>query len=212
MTNYNRILTDTDRVQYMSVLNRMYAVLPMSGYKIADAMVQEAYVYQTARDFITMPYPRILAAGSFHDVAAELLRYDGYAVYDVDPVLNYDLHTYVTIETPHINNRFDCIVSTSVLEHTVDDEQFVDDCSALLVPWGYGIFTCDFKDDWLQDQPVPYTSNRFYTTNDLTQRLVTLLEDNNCALVDTPDYSARDRFIWDGINYSFAAWVFKKNL
>lgn len=203
----NRILTDEDRANYEFIIQYMYRVLPMSGHKIADAMVQEAFVYATASyDYLEVSN-NILSAGSYHDVAAELLRYNGFSVYDVDPVINYDLHTFIKVSG--LSEIYDGIISTSVLEHTVDDVEFITDICKLLKPGGYGIMTMDFKDDWIQGQAVPYTSNRFYTQQSLNN-LRAVLQQNNCDLVDEPDWTGKDRFVWDGINYSFATFVFQK--
>lgn len=204
---YNRVLTDEDREAYKKDIADMYKFIPeMASNKIAGAMVQEAFVYNMAMHLIDIPCPFILSAGSYQDTAAELLRYHRLAVYDVDPVINCDLHTF----RMRTNNKYHIIISTSVLEHTQNDEEFIADICHLLMPGGYAILTCDFKDDWIPGQPVPYTSNRFYTSHDLRARLRDILIPFDCDLIDEPDYSARDTFVWDGINYSFATFVFKK--
>lgn len=208
---YNRILTDTDREEYKPAMDRMYADIPEMAYnKIGTALVQQAFVYQTAvqmmQDLDHECLPNILSAGSYQDTAAELLRFDGISVYDVDPVINCDLHTYRT----RSGKKYHLIISTSVLEHTTDDEEFIDDICKMLYIEGIAVVTMDFKDDWNQGEPVPYTSNRFYTKNDLLVRLRAVLHNNNCELIDEPNYDAKDTFVWDGIQYSFATYVFRK--
>lgn len=207
----NRILTDEDRQEKKSVIDLMYKQIPeMAHKKIGSAIVQQAFVFDYACvNFKTYKHHNpnsILSAGSYQDTAAELLRYYGFPVYDVDPVINTDLHTF-RLRT---NRLYTQIISTSVLEHTTNDEEFIADICQLLDTNGIAILTCDFKDDWKPGQPVPYTSNRFYTRYDLEERLRTVLRHNDCDLVDEPDYSAHDTFVWDGINYSFATYVFKK--
>lgn len=203
----NRTLTDIDREAYKGTIARMYKHVPeMSGNKIASALVQQAFVYDLSIEVAPKPCPMILSAGSYQDTAAELLRYDGYAVYDVDPVINTYLHTFRN----RTSNKYDVIISTSVLEHTTNDEEFIADICDLLVSGGIAILTCDYKDDYKVGNPVPYTSNRFYTSYDLTVRLPAILEAHGCTLVDIPDYSDKDTFVWDGIQYSFATFVFKK--
>ena len=206
----NRILTDQDRDHYQPIIDKMRRDVPeMTGNKIASALVQQAFVYDIASHAAnSFDLPNILSAGSYQDTAAELLRYDGYSVYDVDPVINCLLHPF----RMRTNNRYAIVISTSVLEHTQDDIEFISDICHLLINGGYGILTCDYKNDWQAGQPVPYTSNRFYTEYDLTQRLRGVLQVHKCDLVDEPDYSARDTFIWDGIQYSFATFVFKKEI
>ena len=206
----NRILTDKDREELKPITDRMYKLLPMSGHKITDAMVQEAFVYDITQSLIAqMDTPQGLAAGSFHDVAAELLRYDGYAVYDVDPVVNYDLNTFFNLEDQR--GKFDFIVSTSVLEHTADPKEFITQCCQLIADGGVCVMTMDFKDDWKHGDPVPYTSNRFFTRESLNS-LREIIQTWECDLVDEPDWTTKDRFMWDGINYSFATFVFRKQL
>lgn len=209
----NRILTDVDREQYKYITDRMYSDVPeMSGNKIGTALVQQAFVYNAARHFmVDFVEPMVLSAGSYQDTAAELLRFDGWAVYDVDPVINCDLRTFKERKQKVRNIGYDIIISTSVLEHTTNDEEFIADICDLLDKGGYAILTCDFKDDYKVGDPVPYTSNRFYTKNDLLVRLPNSMLTHGCALVDTPNYDTKDTFIWDGINYSFATFVFKKD-
>jgi len=217
---FNRILTDTDRELYKPILDAMYTHIPeMSGNKIASALVQQAFVYKSVLDLRNsvsyMGVPRlssatvILSAGSYQDTAAELLRYDGFSVYDVDPVINCDLRTF---KQRRGNYLYDMVISTSVLEHTTNDEKFLADVCDLLVPTGIAIITCDFKDDYKAGDPVPYTSNRFYTKVDLLERLRGVLQAHNCDLIDEPNYDDKDTFIWDGINYSFATYVFRKGV
>lgn len=203
---YNRVLTDKDRELLKTDIEEMYAILPeLSHKKIGAAMVQEAFVYRTARDLF-VDRATVLSAGAYHDVAGELLRLYGYAVFDVDPVINTDLHTFVA-RWPY---KFEGIISTSVLEHTTHDEEFIRDCADALEPGGYCVMTMDFKDDWHSGQPVPYTSNRFFTKHDLTVRFPAILEKCGCDVVDEQDYSAVDNFVWDSISYSFATFVFRK--
>ena len=204
----NRVLTNEDRDKYAHVIQLMYKNIPeMSANKIVGAMVQEAFVYDTAHLYFIDDCPMVLSAGSYQDTAAELLRFSGIAVYDVDPVINCDLHTF----KGRAETKYDMVISTSVLEHTTNDEEFIADICDLLEPDGIAVLTCDFKDDYKAGDNVPYTSNRFYTTYDLTVRLPIILAQHGCSLVDVPDYTARDTFIWDGINYSFASFVFRKD-
>lgn len=206
---YNRILTDRDRHLYRKVIEEMYTLVPeMAHTKIGTALVQQAFVYAATRDLLPYTGTAILSAGSYMDTAAELLRLYGYAVYDVDPVTNCDLRTFKN----RWHGKFNGVISTSVLEHTANDEDFIADICGLLLPNGYGIMTMDFKDDWQQGERVPNTSNRFYTTYDLLQRLQTVLNAHGCKLIDIPDYSARDTFQWEGIDYSFATYVFEKDI
>lgn len=208
---YNRVLTDTDRTELEPYMKQMQKTAPeMYSRKIAASMVQFAFCYHTALLLLHIEdatVPLVLSAGSHEDIATEALK-PYTRVVGIDPVWNCDLHTYA-VRTEQ--NSFDAVISASVLEHTENDEEFIADSCALLRPGGYGIFTMDFKDDWRRGQPVPYTSNRFYTSHDLTHRLPAILTQHGCRILGEQDYSGRDTFVWDGINYSFATFVFKKD-
>jgi SAM-dependent methyltransferase len=207
----NRVLTESDRELYEKTRREMQNRWPeLYSRKIPDSLVQFCFAY----DFIRSQYPDddneplyILSAGSHEDIVGESLKFDGESVLDIDPVFNSDLHTFY-MRHPYLS--FDVVLSASVLEHVENDEEFVADACKFLRNGGYGVFTMDFKADWKPGQPVPYTSRRFYTPSDLTRRLRSVLKRHGCDLVEEPDYSAADRFVWDGIPYSFATWIFRK--
>jgi len=210
----NRILTDKDRQAYAFEIDLMNKHAPdMMARKIQDAVVQQAFVlhtviYDFAHPFYqrTKQLPTVLSAGSWEDTAGETLKKLGYKVWDCDPVVNSDLHTFRL----QGHGEFDVVISTSVLEHTENDEEFVADSACLLLPGGMGIFTVDYLNEW-DGGGTPATSRRFYTAHDLEHRLRAILRDNDCDLIDDPDYYAKDRFSWEGYNYSFATFVFTKN-
>jgi SAM-dependent methyltransferase len=207
---YNKVLTDVERDQLCPAMAVMRQNCPeMYARKIAQSMVQFAYAYQTTVDLMPKLFDRspfVLSAGSHEDIATEAMKHENIAVVGIDPVLNCDLHTF-RLRT---YEKFDAVVSASVLEHTENDEEFLADSCDLLLPGGIGVFTMDFKNDWTPGQRLPTTSNRFYTAADLTERLPRVLAERNCALVGTSDYSAIDHFQWEGINYSFATFIFRK--
>jgi hypothetical protein len=209
----NRILTDADREFYQPEVDLMNQHCPaMMGRKIQDAVVQQAFVLNTVLYRFTPDFqkkynqlPVVLSAGSYEDTAGETLRQLGFNVIDVDPVLNEDLHSYRL----RGGGPADVIISTSVLEHVENDEEFLVDSAHLLLPGGVAVFTMDFMDEW-QGGATPTTSRRFYRNYDLVERLPNLLRANGCDLIDTQDYSIKDRFYWEGFNYSFATFVFIK--
>jgi len=205
---YNRILTDDDRWLYQGIIDEMSACSPdMTARKISTALVQQAFVVNTIRTFIPKGSD-ILSAGAYEDTAGELLKRN-YTVIDVDPVINMSLHQYRWVNPDF---TVDAVISTSVLEHTINDEEFISDICALLKPNGIAVLTCDYKHDYMLGDRLPSTSNRFYTERDLLERLNTVLKNNGCSLIDTPDYSERDTFSWEGIPYSFATYVFIKDI
>lgn len=204
---YNRILTDDDRRAYQGIIDEMASNSPeMIGRKISSALVQQAFVVNTIRELVPKGAD-ILSAGAYEDTAGELLKKE-YTVVDIDPVINTDLHSY-TLLMP--GGLYDAIISTSVLEHTANDEEFIRDICGLLKPGGIAVLTCDYKADYRQNDRLPTTSNRFYTTYDLLQRLQSIINSRGCNLIDIPDYTDRDTFSWEGIPYSFATYVFRKD-
>lgn len=204
---YNRILTDDDRRAYQGIIDEMAAHSPeMIGRKISSALVQQAFVVNTIRELVPKGSD-ILSAGAYEDTAGELLKKE-YNVVDVDPAINMDLRGYRSVFP---NVRVEAVISTSVLEHTTNDEEFIEDICRLLKPDGIAVLTCDYKADYKQGDRLPSTSNRFYTEHDLLNRLWAVILRNGCYLIDKPDYSARDNFSWEGIPYSFATYVFRKD-
>jgi SAM-dependent methyltransferase len=203
---FNRILTDDDRWLYQGIIDEMAIHTPeMISRKISSALVQQAFVVNTVRELVHVNN-YILSVGAYEDTAGELLKKE-YLVLDIDPVINVDLHTY----RQKLPAQYDAIIATSVLEHTTNDEEFIDDICALLKPGGVAVLTCDFKNDYIIGDRLPTTSNRFYTQEDLLNRLWAVILRNGCYLIDAPDYTEKDTFSWEGIPYSFATYVFRKD-
>lgn len=203
----NHVLTDKDRAELAAVIDQMRAYWPeMFARKIPQSLVQFAYCYNAV---LTLSPKRgtVLCAGSYEDIVGECLKLDGYSVVGVDPLLNCDLHTFAT----RTDKKFDVVLSASVLEHVPNDEEFVADCCKLLKPGGIGVFVVDFKDTYIPGDRLPTTDVRFFTRNDLEVRLRSVLKEYGCQLLAKPDYSDADHFNWEGIDYSFAAWIFSKN-
>ena len=77
--------------------------------------------------------PELLSVGSYEDTAALAVMLSGRRVDEIDPVLNYDLSTYMT--KPSCKRAaYDVVFATSVIEHVADDEQFLRDIEELLAP------------------------------------------------------------------------------
>lgn len=204
MKYINRILTDADREVFAPIIQEMYEKSSITCRKISSALVQQAFVIDTIRKHVPTG-AHILSVGDFEDCASDVLKYT-YDVFGIDPVINYDVHTFRSIH----KEPFDAIISTSVLEHTVNDEEFIEDCCYYLKSGGIAVLTVDFKNDYVFGDKLPSTSNRFYTTGDLTGRLIEVLLRNNCRLFGEIDYSSQDSFSWEGIFYSFATFCFIK--
>ena len=133
----------------------------------------------------------------------------GFCIEFVDPVINYDLSTYIT--KPNVIKRsFDIIIATSVIEHVENDENFINEIADLLKVGGWAILTCDFNDDYKKGDDIPTSNYRFYTKKDLTKRL---LGDNpTCNIVGTPAWDCNEyNFLYlDKYRYTFASFVFSK--
>lgn len=211
VASFNRILDDAARKMYKPVIDTMYELLPgMMSRKIPEANIQQAFVLDTTKRFIcNYESPKILCIGSYEDTAAAALKKYGYPIDEVDPVLNYDLDTFIG-KPSTIKCSYDIIFSTSVIEHVKDDELFIKQIEELLAPNGTAILTCDYKDNYKPGDPIPQADYRLYTQKDLKERLLPLISD--CSLVDTPHWDCPDPdFVFDNCRYTFATFVFRKN-
>jgi len=207
MKSSNRILTDVDREELEPVIAEMQRLCPdVMARKIPDANVQQAFVLNEVQKEYKNGKFFTLSVGCFEDTAYEYLKAKETGVVGIDPEKNFDLHTYIG----KTNKLYDIVFATSVLEHVEDDEQFLDDMCSLMKVGGLGILTMDFKNDYKAGDPVPYTDVRFYTRHDLEVRLKAVLDKNDCEFVDEPDWTGKDRFVYQGHNYSFATFVFRK--
>lgn len=210
--NFNRILDNKAREEYKPVLDFIKEISPrINAKKIPEANIQQAFVFDSAfrlcksgKQSIT-----ILSVGAFEDTAAITLKKLGFIVECVDPVINYDLATYIT--KPNVTNqRFDIIIATSVIEHVEDDAKFIRDIAYLLKVGGVAILTCDFKDDYTVGDDLPDSNYRFYTKKDLSERL--LMNIPNCNLIGIPawDCNEYDFLYLNRYRYTFATFVFTK--
>jgi SAM-dependent methyltransferase len=189
----------------------MFNLCPeMMGRKIPEANIQQAVVldyiiklhfFQDADDL------SMLCVGSFEDTTTESLKQLDYPVTNIDPAVNMDLATF----RMSTDEKFDIIFSVSVIEHVVNDEQFIEDICSLLNDSGMAILTCDFKNDYKPGDPLPATDVRFYTKEDLIVRLPKVLKRNNCSLTDEPSLDDPPDFLYQGHTYSFATFVFRKD-
>jgi SAM-dependent methyltransferase len=211
VTRFNRILDDSARETYKPIIEQMWRIVPgIMQKKIPEANVQQAFVLDTALKFArAFPSPRFLAVGSYEDTAVAVLKALGHDVTDVDPVLNYDLHTYAT-KPSAIGEQFDIVVSTSVIEHVADDVTFCRDIASRLKPGGIAILTCDYNDDYKPGDDIPDVDCRFYTQKDIVQRLMKAVSD--CVLYDDPSWDCPNPdFVYLGrYVYTFATIVFRK--
>jgi SAM-dependent methyltransferase len=183
----------------------------MMTRKLPEANVQQGFMLAAIIELCQDP-PRasILSVGCFEDTAYESLLKMGLKVEGIDPEVNgQDLDAFVRAN-PDRKNSYDIVFSTSVLEHVEDDERFVFHVAELLAPGGFGIFTCDFKNNWRPDDPIPSVDFRYYRSADLGGRL--LLAMPNCELLDSPDWEKYEPdFRLGDCFYNFATFTVQKN-
>jgi SAM-dependent methyltransferase len=203
----NKILNNTEREFYKESINELYSLCPQTiKRKIVNANVQQGFVLQTTKN-LAFKESEILSVGSYDDTASESLIKLGFNVKEIDPAINMDLHTYYINNS---NKKFDIIISTSVIEHVENDELFVEEICKLLKNGGYGILTCDFKNNYKKGDNKPSVDYRLYTKNDLLERLRKILIKNDCDIYGNYDYDSEPDFIFENCLYSFATYVFKK--
>lgn len=209
--SFNRILDDKARKLYAFAIDKLTELVPKTmSKKIVEANVQQAFVFDTVYRYLSNYLtPKLLCVGSYEDTASMSLIKMGHAVEEIDPMLNYYLQEYFTKPTT-VKNSYDIIFSTSVIEHDLDDESFIKCIADLLAPGGMAIITCDYKDGWKPGEPKPECDARFYTKQDLRDRLLPLM--SNCHLVDEPQWDCPNPdFNYLGkYQYTFATFVVKK--
>lgn len=207
----NNILDDRARRIFAPTIEQMFSYLPeMMGRKIPEANVQQAFVLDTVFGVISrMVNPKTLCVGSFEDSAAESLKKLGFWVDEVDPMINYDLATFLTKPTTR-EMSYDLVFSTSVIEHVEDDIGFLRQIMRLVKPGGTVVLTCDYLDSYHPGDAKPVVDFRLYTQNDIRNRLLASVA--NCTLVDEPQWDCPEPDFWfEGVNYTFASIVLKKN-
>jgi hypothetical protein len=208
---YNIILDNEAREIYKPIIEQMWQLVPsILQKKIPEANVQQAFVLDSAIKLARkFPSPKILAVGSYEDSAVAVLKKLGYDVTETDPVLNYDLHTYMTKPSAK-GQKFDIVVSTSVIEHVPNDVEFCQDIAQVLNPNGIAIITCDYNDQYKPGDTIPAVDCRWYTQKDIKERLMSSIP--NCSLYDGPiwDCPHPDFVLVNKYTYTFASLVFQR--
>jgi len=208
---FNKILDDRSRSAYVHSLEDLRLHAPdLLARKIERANIQQAFALDAAERLISRySEPRILAVGSFEDTTVAVLRAKGFRLDEVDPNVNQmDLDTFFESDDA-ITQSYDVVLCVSVLEHVEIDDMFVRTIANLLAPGGVAIFTVDFSNLYPLTGRKPAADQRLYTTYDIRDRLMSVLPD--CGLLDFPSWDdGVDEFTFDGCEYSFASWVFRK--
>ena len=208
---FNRILDDKARALYAPAINKLIEFAPATmAKKIAEANVQQAFIFDTVyRHLKNYSNPKLLCVGSYEDTASMGLQKLGYTVEEIDPMINYFLQDYITKPTT-LKNTYDIVFSTSVIEHDPDDKSFLECIEQLLAPGGLAVITCDYKDGWKPGQPKPEVDARFYTKNDMEQRMLSYIP--QCELVDKGEWDCPkpDFYYLGKYNYTFATFTVRK--
>ncbi len=210
VSRFNRILDASAHELYAPTLEYLYRCAPeLMAKKIPAANIQQAFVLDTVlRHVRTRERSPLLCVGSFEDTAAAAIAANGYELDELDPVLNYDLATYMTRPSCR-RDEYAGVFATSVIEHVANDEDFVMYMEELLAVGGLGVLTCDFRDNAGSEDRIPSADLRLYSAEDLHKRLIPKLE--RSELIDTPEWgSAHPWFVHDGCRYTFAAMVFRR--
>jgi hypothetical protein len=204
----NTVLTDTYRTALQPSIEELRQLVPdMMARKIERANVQQAFAFKYIKDNFTTD-KTMLCAVSHEDTCCAALMKLKYNIIDIDPVHNYDLHTYYELNQ---DKTFDVVFSVSVIEHVDNDDQFLDDMCKMLKTGGTCVFTCDFKDSYRPGDIIPDVDKRLYTKHDLLVRFKSILDNNNCYIFGDVNYDAPPDFIYGNTLYSFASMVIRKN-
>jgi SAM-dependent methyltransferase len=206
---YNRILDDAARISYKPAIYFLKKHVPFwISRKVDRANIQQAFVFDTViRLSGGVNSQKVLSVGCFEDTAFAALKKLGYKIDGIDPVINYDLQTYLT--KPSINKyAYDIVFSTSVIEHVKNDFEFLKKMFDATREGGHIVLTCDFKEGYKEGDEKPDCNYRFYTE----QYIHKLIEQiPGCVFVDKPNWSCPSPdFDWAGFKYTFASIVLKR--
>ena len=208
---FNKILDDRSRQAYGVALRlQEHHAADILTRKIERANIQQAFALDTALRLLPQANAaRILAIGSFEDTAIATLKAMGYRVDEIDPNVNgLDLEMFYRSTAAEMAG-YDLILCVSVLEHVADDQTFVRMAADLLAPGGFAVFTLDFAEAYVDGDKIPNADERFYTTEHIRGRLMAALPD--CSLLDAPSWKEGvEDFQYEGCDYGFAGWVFRK--
>lgn len=205
---FNTLLDDRARRHFSPAISTLWRIAPdVMGRKIRRANVQQGFMLAAVEQLVDgCREKKMLCVGSFEDTACCALQGLGYQVDAIDPSINNDLASFRR-KHPELSGTYHVVFSTSVIEHVIEDEAFVSDIVAMLVPGGYAVLTCDYRDGWAPGQPKPSSDVKIYTHRDM-QRLIAAMGD--VELVDEPDWQDHvpDFIISEGsveLRYGFAS-------
>jgi SAM-dependent methyltransferase len=159
----NRVLSPQDRKALIPIVNELHGLEPdIMSRKFPEAVFQNAFNFQQART-LARPTDSIILIGGYEDPIGPALRKLGHHVTITDPDIDGRDLNDVWSDSNATQERWDMVVSCSVLEHVEDDFLFLLQLHQLLKPGGLALLTTDFNHDWKPGLPKPKTDVRFYT-------------------------------------------------
>ncbi|MBW4025243.1 MAG: hypothetical protein HIU92_19300 [Proteobacteria bacterium] len=183
---FNTMLDNAARAYYGPAIQTLWRAAPTTMQrKIPEANVQQGFMLSAVEALCRTALGPLLCVGAFEDTAAIALRQLGYVVDSIDPETDVDLAEFRRAHPEKVAS-YQVVFSTSVIEHVLDDEQFVRDLVEMTALGGAIVLTCDFCETWKPDQQKPSSDCRIYTTADM-QRLMRAMP--GTSLVDSPDWS-----------------------
>jgi Methyltransferase domain. len=207
---FNRILDDTAARSYRPAIDYLFQHMPeLMARRTPAANVQQAFVLDAVVRFVAgNRHPVILSIGDCQDVVVGCLQRSGYAVEEVDPLVNYALSMYMTKPTCR-RSSFDVVFAASTIEHVANDGQFLKEIEELLIPGGIAILTCDFNDHVFPGGGMLTANRRLYSRRDILDRLVPMI--SRCELVDSPKWDRSNLGVPCGkYRHTFASLVFRR--
>jgi hypothetical protein len=183
---FNTMLDNAARAYYAPSTQTLWRAAPKTMQrKIPEANVQQGFMLAAVEALCRTAIGPLLCVGAFEDTAAIALQQLGYIVDSIDPETDMDLAEFRRTHPDKVAS-YQVVFSTSVIEHVLDDEQFVRDLVEMAALGGAIVLTCDFCEEWTPDQQKPSSDYRIYTTADM-RRLLRAMP--GTCLVDTPDWS-----------------------
>ncbi len=159
----NRVLSPQDRKALIPSVKELHALEPdIMSRKFPLAVFQYAFNFEQARHTIK-DHDSVMIIGGYEDPIGPSLRRLGYQVEISDPMIDGRGMDDVWGESYLTGQRWDMVISCSVLEHVEDDYLFLLQIHQIIKPGGVAYLTTDFNDNWTPGKPKPRTDVRFYT-------------------------------------------------
>lgn len=204
----NRVLTPRDRQRLRPVVDDLATLCPdIMSRKIPDAVFQNAFIFEQARQ-LAKSNDRIILIGGYEDPIGPALMRLGHDVVITDPQIDGRTSDDVLLDSIRHGKEYDLVISCSVIEHVEEDFEFVKALYALLAPGGTALLTTDFRDGWEPGIVKPTPDVRLYTP----QRLRLLVNSlPNHAIPDGHDWQPIPAYFhYDFSDYGFCSIMFQK--